>query len=217
MSRFIGFLIIVGGFVGVYFLYEDYAAKRKSAHNRWVDDIKPLIAEHFPNPALDGSEDGWFASESSFFRILGLMKEAETHKYNAFDTVKAACTSAGAAPGVGRMMADELEENYKIAKELGVFDDLANRLRLERGEAPMCKAKGWDGEPLKVGYILPHTLAPEASRSLVNMVLMPKGMRDMQTDEPVSFTISMAKKWLSERVINPQSHRLIMDYLAKRP
>ena len=216
MSRFIGFLIILAGMAGCYFVYQDYAEKQKDKHNHWADDIRALIHEHASEARLDGKEEAWFASNSSFFRIIGLMHEAEHHKYSVAETVKLATSGAGMTPGVAKMVADLLIENHRIAQQLGVYDDLQNMLRMERGEAPVSAAKGWEDEPLAVGYLLSPLVAPEAARSLVNLVLMPKSMRDMQTDDLVGFTPDMSKKWLNERIITPDTHQAILTILAAK-
>ena len=216
MSRFIGFLIILAGMAGCYFVYQDYAEKQKDKHNHWADVFRALIHEHASEARLDGKEEAWFASNSSFFRIIGLMHEAEHHKYSVADTVKLATSGAGMTPGVAKMVADLLVENHRIAQQLGVYDDLQNMLRMERGEAPVSAAKGWEDEPLAVGYLLSPLVAPEAARSLVNLVLMPKSMRDMQTDDLVGFTPDMSKKWLNERIITPDTHQAILTILAAK-
>ena len=216
MSRFIGFLIIIAGFVGCYFVYQDFAEKQKDKHNRWADDIRSLIRQHASDARLDGKSDGWFASEGSFFRIVGLMHEAERHHYSVADTVKAACSGSGVSPGEARMISEMLIENHRVAQQLGVYDDLSNMLRMERGEAPISRAKGWENEPLCMGYVLSPVIAPEASWSLANLVLMPKGMRDMQTDDLTGFTPELDKKWLSERIIVPESHQAIIGALATK-
>jgi hypothetical protein len=214
MSKFIGFLIILGGLVGSYFAYQEYAEKQRDKHNHWADNIHALIREHSSSAGLDGKDDSWMSTDASFFRILGLMHEAEHHKYSVADTVKLATSGSGSGPGEARLIADMLLENHRLARQLGVYDDLSNMLRMERGEAPISQAKGWENEPLCIGYILSPVIAPEASRSFVNMVLMPKGICDMQTDDLTGITPELAKKWLTERIITPETHQAIIEGLA---
>ncbi|MDB6137205.1 MAG: hypothetical protein JWO94_277, partial [Verrucomicrobiaceae bacterium] len=216
MSRIIGFLIILGGIAGTYFVYQDYAAKQKDRHNRFADTIRGLIQDHGTGTQLDGQDAPWLGNDGSFFRILGQMNDAERHVYSVGDTVKIAASSAGLRPGESKMVVDMLMENYHIAKQLGVFDDLSNMLRLEHGEPPVSQAHGWENETLTVGHSLSPVVAPEASLSFVNLVLMPKCMRDLQNEDLNGFTPDMAKKWLSERIITPDSYQTIIDILSAK-
>lgn len=216
MSRIVSFLIILGGIVGVYFAYLDFASKQKDRHNHWVEDIRALMRDFSAEGAAAVKDEGVLVNETSFFRILGLMHEAEQHKYSAAETVKAASSGYGVRSGEAKMAADMLIENYHIATHLGIFNDLASTMRLVSGEAPMAQASGWEDEPLAVGCIVSPLIAPEACRSLANLVLMPTTLRDLQTDDLGSFTPDMAKKWLVEHIITPESHHAIMDILATR-
>lgn len=216
MKRIIEVLVLLGGLVGAYFIYLDYAAKHKEKNNHWADDVGRLIREQRSGSTMDAPDGRWFADDGTFYRILGLIHDGERHKYSAGDTVKNGVSGSGLRPGEAKMAADMLLENHRIAKQMGVFDDLTNMLRLERGESPICQAKGWEDEPLAVGRMLSPLVAPEASLSLANLVLMPKTMRDLQSNDLQGFTPELAKKWLAERIITPESHQAIMEILSSK-
>lgn len=216
MNRTIEALVIVGGLVGAYFVYQDYAAKQKEKHNHFAGDVGRIIREQREESQMEDQKGPWFADDSAFYHILALIHDGERHKYAPADTVRNGVTFSGLRPGEGKMVTDMLTENYRIAKQMGVFDDLSNVLRLERGEAPVCKAKGWEEEPLAVGRLLSPLVAPEASLSFANLVLMPKTVRDLQSNDLSGFTPDLAKKWLAERIITPESHQAILDILGSK-
>ncbi|MDB6075861.1 MAG: hypothetical protein JWO89_3501 [Verrucomicrobiaceae bacterium] len=216
MSRIIGTLIVAGGLAGSYFVYQDFAAKQQQKHNHFADDVKQLMIDHGAESQLEGRDAPWFGNDGTFFRILGLMHDAERHKYSAADTIKNAVAGIGARPGEAKLIQDMLADNYRLAKQMGVFDDMSNMLRMENGKPPISKAEGWEDEPLTVGHLLSPVIAPEASLSFANVLLMPKCMRDMQSDDLNGFTPDMAKKWLSERIITPESHAAIMEVLSAK-
>jgi len=201
--------------VGSYFVYQDYAARQKQKHNHFADEVRVLIQEHGDSSQIgEGKDAPWYGNDGTFFRILGLMFDAERHKYSVADTVKNATAGAGLRPGEAKLVMDMLIDNFRIAKQMGVFDDLSNTLRLEHGEAPISKATGWENEPLTVGHVLSPVVAPEASLSFANIMLMPKSVRDLQNEDLTGFTPDMAKRWLSERIITPESHQVIMEILS---
>ena len=67
-----------------------------------------------------------------------------------------------------------------------------------------------------VGYVLSPLHAPEASFSLANLMLLPESARNMQTPALGTFSSEMAKKWLVERIITPESHQIILDQLLDK-
>ena len=216
MSRFIGFLIIIGGLTGIFFVYKDYAAKTKQKRNAAAEEIRRVIKASLAAEDLDASEDPWFANEGAVFRILSYLHEAEKSSYNVTDTLKSAVAGSGARVGEGKLIVDMLSDNYSIAKKLGVFDDLSNLLKMEQGRAPTARAKGWEDEVLAVGHVLTPVLAPEAATSLANLVLMPATARDMQNDDLNGFGYEQSKKWLSEQIITPDSMRAITERLDSK-
>ena len=213
MSRFFGFLIILGGLVGAFFVYQDYAAKTKERRNVSAEEIRRIIASSLKLDVSEDSESPWFANEGALYRILGHLHTADKSNYSITDTLRSAVSGSGARTGEAKLMVEMLENNYEIAKKLDVFDDLSNVLKMEDGRAPIAKSKGWEDELLGVGHVLSPVLAPEASTSLANLVLMPSVARDMQTDDLNGFGYEHAKKWLSEQIITPESMQVIVERL----
>lgn len=213
MNKLIGFLIIIGGLSGGYMLYQDYAAKEKERRNPAADEIRRVIAETLKPQNLSNTEDPWYASEAALFRILAYLNTAEQEKYSVGETINAAVSESGARPGVGKIIGSMLEENYALAKRLGIFNELGNVMKMRDGLNPTAKAKGWEDERIVAGHLLSPTIAPEAARSLANLVLMPASVRDMQSDDLSGFTSEQSKKWLAERIIEPASHKIVEERL----
>jgi len=209
MNKLIAFLIIIGGMSGAYMLYMDYTSKEKEKRNPSADEIRRVITSTLKPQDLTDTEDPWYSSEAAVFRILGFLHQAEEQRYSVGETIKVAVSGSGARPGEAKIIADMLEENYSLAKKLGVFNELANVMKMREGLAPTAKAKGWEDERLVVGHLLTPVIAPEAARSLANLVIMPASVRDMQTDDLGGFTLEQSKKWLAERIIVPDSHRTV--------
>jgi hypothetical protein len=109
-----------------------------------------------------------------------------------------------------------LEENYAIAKKLGIFEELSNIMKMRDGMNPTAKSKGWEDERVVVGHLLTPIIAPEAARSLANLVIMPAAVRDMQSDELAGFSLEQSKKWLAEHIIVPDSHHLVEERLNSK-
>lgn len=210
MNKLIGFLIIVGGLVGGYMLYLDYSAKEKDRRNPSADEIRRIIAGTLKPQNLSQQEDPWYANESSVFRIMAYLYQAEQEHYSVGETLKTATGGSGARPGQAKIIADTLEENYAIGKKLGIFE-LSNVLKMRDGMNPTAKAKGWEDERIVVGHLLTPIIAPEASRSLANLIIMPAAVRDMQSDDLAGFTLEQSKKWLADQIIVPDSHRLVEE------
>jgi hypothetical protein len=216
MSRIFSFLIIVGGLVGCYFLYQDYAAKTKEKRNTASEEIARLIDIQCRQEVTTEAEDASFVSQGNLFRIMAYLRHAEENNYSVADTLRKAVEATSARPGEGRMIAEMLSENYRVLKQLDVFYELGNLLKMERGRPPVAKAAEWEDEEVVVGYVLSPLHAPEASYSLVNLLLLPESVRNMQTDALVNFGPEIAKKWLVERIISPDSHQLILDQLMDK-
>jgi hypothetical protein len=215
MKNLFGTIVIILGMLGLYNVYQGYAAKEKERRNIYVDQIRRVVNASIKAAADTEDEQPWASAEGDVFRILASLKQAEDAKYGIVDTLKQACSGA-ATPGQGRLIAERMNANYAIAKELGAFSSLNNVLRMQDGNSPTLNAKGWEDEPLSVGHIISPVLAPEASRSLVNLVVMPQIARDTQTVEPQAFAFDHAKKWLSERVITPDSYTAVVKLLEER-
>lgn len=194
-------------------LYQDYAAKEKERRNPSADEIRRVIAETLKPQNLAHTEDPWFASEAALFRILAYLHTAEQEKYSVGDTIDAALSGSGARPGEAKIISNMIEENYALARKFGIFNELSNIMKMRDGFNPTAKAKGWEDERIVAGHLLTPTIAPEAARSLANLVLMPVSVRDMQSDDLAGFTSEQSKKWLAERIIEPASQKIVDERL----
>jgi hypothetical protein len=217
MGRFISFLIVVAGLVAAGILVQQYLVTEKAKLNPHISALRGLISKQSQEQELTQVEDPWFADEGRFFRILGIMHETEQDKYELDSTLLTAATgSSGVRPGEAKMIVDALMESYQLAKTLGVFADTNNLLLLDRGEAPVATARGWEDEKLSVGQRISPLLAPEAARSLVNLILMPESMRDLQGIKVTDFTTDNIKKWRAENIITPLSAEAIAEIVLPK-
>ena len=199
-------LLILGAFYGCYELYLDYAAKEHLARNPWVVRMTPLIKMHTVKQMQGGDET---SSEASYLTIVYLAWQAAEGGYSSLDTIKRAAVAAGAEPNEAARIGAAVHENMTFAKTMGVFSDAANAVGMERGESPVIHAKGWEDERLVVGYILSPLLAPEAAFAIPNLRLMPESVRDMSSDRVTSATVETARKWLTDKIIYPDSYKAI--------
>jgi len=98
---------------------------------------------------------------------------------------------------------------------LQVFEELGNLLKMENGSAPVARAAEWEDERVVVGYVLSplHAgglLFPGQSGAAA-------GERPRYADRLVGhLQQQMAKKWLVERIITPESHQIILDQLLDK-
>jgi hypothetical protein len=217
--RILHVLILLGGLLGVFMVYNDYANKEKKRRNVHTEQVRMLIADTVKSTALKGDEDFTHSDDATVFRILAMMHQAEGDGYSSSDTALQAASSSGARGSVAKMIAERLNENYATAKKLGVFEDLNNMLRMDRGLQPTAHAKGWEDQRLTTGHVLSPLVAPEASRSLANVVVMPEIVRNMQTEDLGGFSFEQSKKWLAEGLITLESHQAvvaILDHKAKK-
>lgn len=208
--RLLHILILLGGVVGCYFVYQDYAKKEKGRRNVSSEEVKRIVADTAKYKVPSPNDDFTRVDDAPLYRLLAVMRQAETKGYSATDTALQGAMSSGVRASVAKMIAERLSDNYAIARKLGVFDELANVLRMERGLPPVAHAKGWEDQPLAVGYILSPVFAPEASHCLANLVLMPEIARNMQMDDVGGFTFEQSKKWLNEGLITPDTHQAIL-------
>ncbi len=199
-------LLIAAALFGCYQLYLEYATSQRLARNPWLARMTPLIRLHTAKEVKGGGEK---ASESSYLRLLYLAWQASEDGYSALDTAKRAAAAAGAEQSEAARIGAAIHENVQIAKSMGVFDDVGNAVGMERGEPPTAHAKGWEDERLVVGYNLSPVLAPEAAFAIPNLRLMPESVRDMLTDRATSATVELARKWVVDKIIYPESYRAI--------
>jgi hypothetical protein len=214
MGRFFGFLIIILGCAGAYFIFKEKVEEKKLRDNPWMQKLRPLIADHVTAKVSADSEAPWYAMEGSFMTILCYMNRAVKANYTLEDTLRGALS--GMKAGQVKMLNDALVRNYETANKLGIFEDPNNLVRMERGQPPVATAEGWEDEKVLAGHLLSPIIAPEACSSLVNMVLMPEPVRDMQTHEPRGFTLDTIKKWREEAIITPESAKDMYELIESK-
>lgn len=214
MGRLFTTLVLLGGIAGVFFVVRDYFAEQKVRTNPWVEKMRDVISPTLKPSMEPDSEDPWFPDEGRFFSLLAMMHETERGKYELETTLASAVNVA--KPGVSRMIQDSLLEGYRTARSLGVFNEPANLLAMERGDAPVATVQGWEDEKLTVGHRVSPLLAPEAARSLANLVLMPEAVRDMQRADTTTFTLDTIKTWRKEDLITPESAEAIAEVVMPK-
>jgi hypothetical protein len=214
MGKTGGFLIVLLGLLGAFFIAKDKLAERKENTNPWVARLKPII-EALAKPEVSAdSEAPWYDGQADFMALLAMMHRCESNNFPLDKTFTAAVSTVGQRSGAQRMIVENMLDNYALAKTLGVFKDPANLLRMERGDPPYAKSGGWEEELVVSGHKLSPIIAPEAASSLVNLVLMPEAARDMQTHEVRGFTNEHIKKWREEGVISPASAKDLYDIIT---
>lgn len=212
MGRFLTTVIIGLGIAGLFFVAQDYFAEQKVKKNPWVEEIRYLITHAQEKEAEGSANDPWFTDEGRFFSLLAAMHETERTKYDLENTLMSATSGLPAA----KLVQESLLANYEMAKTLGVFNQPTNLLAMENGDAPVATARGWEDHKLAVGHRISPLLAPEAAKALVNMLLMPEALRDMQVVDAGGFTLETVKKWSQEKLISPESAEAIAELVRVR-
>lgn len=196
-------LLVIGGLVAVYFIYQDFWRDELKRRNPWVERLTPLIRPHLARHV--GTPEAEAATEANFLTIVFTAWRAGEEGHEMTETVKNAATAAGAKDGEAARISAAIAENVKNAKSFEVFSNPNNVMSLERGEPPICGAKGWEDELVVVGHQLSPVLAPEAAFAIPNLRLVPESVRDMETDQITIQVVDLARKWLSEGIVFPAS------------
>jgi len=212
MGRFFTTVIIGLGIAGLFFVARDYFADQKVKKNPWVEEIRYLVTEAQEKELEGATNDPWFTDQGRFFTLLAMMHETERTKYDLEGTLMSACSGI---PG-SKLVQESLLANYAMAKTLGVFNQPTNLLAMENGDPPVATARGWEDHKLVVGHRISPLLAPEAAKSLANMLLMPEALRDLQVVDAGGFTLETVKKWNQEKIIGPESSEAIAELVRQR-
>lgn len=199
-------LLLLGALYGCYELFLEHQAAQHASNNPWVSRMTPFIKMHTTKQVASGNES---ASEASYLTLLFLGWQAAEDGYSTLDTVKRAAAAAGADQSEAARIGAAIHENVQFAKSMGVFTDASNGVKMERGEPPVAHAKGWEDELLVVGWNLSPVLAPEAMFAIPNLRLMPQAVRDMTAEKYNAATTELARKWLTDQIIYPDSYRAI--------
>jgi hypothetical protein len=209
MNRALPFILIALGLLGAYKIISQKLAERKERSNPFMADIRDLLEEHRKAEVSATDAAPWYSSEATFFEVMSLMHRATKMKYSPTDTLSQAMS------GFPRAALDQTVSNYEILTKLGVFSDPANLIRMERGEAPYAKALGWEEEKIVLGHRISPFFAPEAASHLLNLVVMPESIRDLQVHEIRNFGLDHLKKWVGDKVLDSSSANEIYDILTK--
>ncbi|MBX7210938.1 MAG: hypothetical protein K1X78_21715 [Verrucomicrobiaceae bacterium] len=211
IQKILATVLIVAALYGSYVLFMEHQERQRQSRNPWVARMAPLIKLHLGPGSGAGVADGAKAGESTYLAIVYQAWEAAENGYNATDTVKQAAAAAGADAGEVGRIGSSVHENMQFAKSMGVFSSPPNAMKMERGEPPVITAKGWEDEPLVVTNILSPVLAPEAAFAIPNLRLVPESVRNITTERVNAATVELARKFLNERVIYPETRRAIED------
>ena len=195
-------------FCGVAYFAGHYAVRRyekeaEEKRSHWPRQIAQYLETHIAShaaPALSGDE-----GDATFFQILYQAHSAKEEVIDIAVTLKEAATLAGATANEAVAIATSIEQNLASARQLGVFEDINNLLRMERGEAPIAKASGWDGEPLAIGHLIPPVHVPSLVRSIPNMILEPQIVRDFQGDDITPEIVPVIRQFQGNRLITPET------------
>jgi uncharacterized protein YneF (UPF0154 family) len=212
MGRLFTVIVIGLGIAGLFFVARDYFEEQKVKKNPWIEEIRYLVTGAQEKDAEGSVNDPWFADEGRFFSLLAMMHETERTQYDLENTLMSACSGIPAS----QLVQDALLNNYQLAKTFRVFDQPTNLLAMENGDPPVAVARGWEDHKLVIGHRISPLLAPEAAKSLVNMLLMPEALRDLQVVDAGGFTLETVKKWSLEKLIVPESAEAIAELVRQR-
>lgn len=208
IGKILSFIVIIGGLVGVYFIYQEQWGKVRESRNPWVEQITPLLRLHSQKNTEPLDES---VVEANFLRLLHKTWLAAEENYGAGETLRKAAVAAGLSEGDSGKIAAVVQENLQIARAFDVFTDPNNEIELARGSPPLIRSKGWEDEKLVMGRLISPLLAPEAAYKLANLRLMPESARDLQSDRITGHIVELAKKWQTDGTIQQQSYKDIMD------
>lgn len=201
MGKLFAFLLFVGAGIGVYKIFLEYKERQREERNAWPQRISGIMRHHTAQNTLSGEITG---GEPSFIQLIYLAYQVERDGFPLLENISRAASLAGALTGEAPLIATSLLENLQRAKTLGVFQEPANLLKMERGERPIATAPGWEEEPVVAGFKISPLLGAELSATLPNMVLMPEAIRNMQTGVTPPEADRLISMWHSTRMISPE-------------
>ena len=201
--KFLLFVLFCGAayFAGHYAVRQ-YEKEAEAKRSHWPRQIAKFMENHVAKhsvAALSADE-----GVATFYQILYQSHTAKEEVTDLGATLREAATIAGATANEASAIAASIEQNLATARQLGVFEDITNLLRLERGEPPIATASGWADEPLAVGHLIPPAHVPSLLRSLPNMVLEPQIVRDFQSDEITPEMLPTVRQFQGNRLIAPE-------------
>ncbi|MCB1210156.1 MAG: hypothetical protein KDK97_12550 [Verrucomicrobiales bacterium] len=196
-------LFCAAAYFAGHYAIRQYEKEAEAKRSHWPRQIAELMENHVARHAVAAlsAEEG----DATFYQILYQSHTAKEEVTDLGAMLREAATIAGATANEAGAIATSIEQNLAMARQLGVFEDITNLLRMERGEPPIAKAAGWEGEPLAIGHLIPPVLVPSLVRSLPNMVLEPQIVRDFQGDEITPEMLPTVRQFQGNRLIAPET------------
>jgi hypothetical protein len=213
MSKILTTLLMITAVFAIYKIFTDYKASQHQENNEWVGKMRLLVKDHLSGDNSIGDVSG--IGEGTFLRLLHMSLSAERDGYKIEDTVKEAARSAGISSTHAAYVSQAILDSIAQGRRMQAFNEPQNLLAMERGEPPAAHAAGWEDEKLVVGNIIPPSLAPEAANALANMQLIPESVREIQGDYITAPQLDVARQWLQQKIITPESMNAIKERAAE--
>jgi hypothetical protein len=125
-----------------HYAVRQYEKEAEAKRSHWPRQIAKFMEHHVAKhsvAALSADE-----GVATFYQILYQSHTAKEEVTDLGATLREAATIAGATANEASAIAAAIEQNLATARQLGVFEDITNLLRLERGEPRRTsKARLW--------------------------------------------------------------------------
>ncbi len=180
--RLILILIVAGGIAAGWIVLQEKQAEAHLAG--WAKQLSAHLEPQAHGAAF--KLDPTLPDERNFFRILHFLHRIESEKLDMNKVIPDALAVLNVQGEAAAVTVSTLVANYEMGKKLDIFSDSSNLIKLEAGEAPIMKLKGWEGEPVAVGQVVPPTEAPALANRLPNLVLLPASVRDARSGMPAA-------------------------------
>ena len=203
-------IIVVAVFGTAFYVWQSREKEKQRAQE--AVEFAEMLAVRVP-------EDGDVAAE--LFKILARIHEEKESGKDPWEEIEHGIV--GSSNSVLKKEAvwlkESVKENYDRLVGMGVFEDKANIVLMEKGQAPTVKSGGYsiDGEEFDVVAvrIISPLYAPEANNALPNIVLAPEPIALMQVGEMGQNIRDLANKWHNSGIIEEDTYRFINDEWEK--
>ena len=180
----------------------------------WSAQLLPTLTPHVKGAPHAASP--LFPDEANFFQLLYALHRLEQRQTDLAAAIHEACDKLSLHGDKEQLVVESLLASHAKATEMRLFDDPTNLLRLEQGQAAHIFLKGWEGEPVGVGQIIPGTLLPEAANLLPNLVLQPAVVRDAMEGGLTPEGVELGKRLSRTGFISRES-QILLNELGKSP
>lgn len=187
--RFLITVLFIAMLISGWFFFRDKRAVSRT--QAWAAQIAPKLQNHVngrPAPTNPMQPD-----EANFFWLLYYVNKLEREKLDPGTIITEALNQLGLTEDRAAFVKDSLLANYDTAKKLRILEEPTNLIRLEQGDPAQIRMKGWDGEPVGVGQIVPASVAPGLANCLPNLVLLPTVVRDARIGQLDADALEHAK------------------------